>query len=210
MVLFLLFSVPLLYLGFTIFMQYESKKFSFHINACLKGILWFLPSFLIYFIMISVIDPSYKPFYYFLFYFFRDHFLFCGCALAGYFIFYGFSHPRKIPIPFLNHLAFFAGFFTLVAIKDFFSFSREFNIYILFILPFLRLFSIIIMSFLVDKFIDAFGMEKIPYGGLLILVPICTSGISYCYNVHLVLLAFILSVLLFAGAGVASYFLRDL
>jgi hypothetical protein len=210
MVLFLLFSVPLLYIGFTIFMQYESKKFTFHINACFKGLIWFFPSLLLYLIIISFFDPSYKPLHYYMFYFFRDHFLFCGLSIAGYFVFYRFSHPHEVHHPFLNLLAYFTGFFALVAIKDFFTFSREFNIYILFILPFLRLFSIIIMSFLMEKFIDGIGYEKIIFGAFLFLVPVCAGGISYCYNIHMVVLAFILSVVLFAGAGAASYFLQDL
>lgn len=210
MVLFLLFSIPVFYLLFSSFMQYESRNFSFNFTACIKGILWFFPSLILFFIVLLFFPISYKPFNYYFFYFLRDHFLPCVLAMSGYFIFYGFSHPRQIREPFLNLLSFFAGFFSLVAVKDFFTYISEYNFYLLFILPLLRLYTVILLSFLMEKFIDALGPEKILFGVLLFLVPVCAAFVSFFYNLNLTALAFILGCVLFFGAISTSYFFRDI
>ncbi|MBN2444061.1 MAG: hypothetical protein JXJ04_22045 [Spirochaetales bacterium] len=191
-------------------MQYGSKKFTFNYIAASKGILWFFPSLVFIMIFLLFWSVSYKPFNYYFYYLLRDHFLFCALAITGYFVFYGFSHPRKMGDPFLNLFSFFSGFFFLVALKDLFSYTGELNFYLLFIMPFLRLFTIVILSFFMDKFIDAYGSERIIYGGLLFLVPVSAGLVSYFYNINLSFLSFILSFLFFAGAGAASYFLKDI
>lgn len=190
-------------------MQYENKIFSFNFTACIKGILWFFPSLILFLIVLSLFPISYKPFNYYFYYFLRDHFLLCVCGIGGYFIFYGFSHPHQLREPFLNLLSFFTGFFLLVAVKDFFTFISEYNFYLLFILPFLRLFTVTIIAFLMDKLIESLGPEKILFGVLLFLVPVCTGFVSLFYNLNITTPAFILSLALSTGAITVSYFLKD-
>jgi hypothetical protein len=97
-----------------------------------------------------------------------------------------------------------------VAVKDFFAYTSEYNFYLLFILPFLRLFTVIIISFLMDKFIDAFGLEKILFGVLLFLVPVCAGFVSFFYHLDMSGLAFILSCALFIGSTTAIYVFKDI
>ena len=210
MVLFLLFSIPVFYILFSIFIQYEGKGFSFHFTVCIKGIIWFFPSLLLFLIILGFFQISYKPFNYYFYYFLKDHFLFCGLAIGGYFIFHGLTHSHQIRIPVLNLFSYFSGFFFLVALKDFFTYIGEYDFYLLFILPLLRLFTIIIISFLLDKFIEALGSEKILFGVLLLLIPVSAGFVSFFYNLNMTLLAFLLSLALFTGAGAASYVLKDL
>ena len=60
-----------------------------------------------------------------------------------------------------------------------------------------------------DKFINALGPEKILFGALLFLAPVCAGFVSYFYNINMLILASLLSIVLFAGAGVTSYLLKD-
>ncbi|MBN2533653.1 MAG: hypothetical protein JXB88_12210 [Spirochaetales bacterium] len=210
MTLFLLFSIPVFYLLFSVFMQYENKNFTFTFTAIIKGITWFFPSLLIFILVLLFFPVSYKPFNYYFYYFLKDHFLLCVLAAGGYFVFHGFSHPHQVQNPFLNLFSFFAAFFSFIAIKDFFVYKSEYNFYLLFILPLLRLFTVLILSFLMEKFIDALGPEKILFGVLMFFVPVSAGFVSFFYNLNLSALAFLLSFALFAGAVAASYFLKDL
>jgi hypothetical protein len=175
----------------------------------IKGILWFFPSLFVFRIIAGFFSISFQPFNYYLYFLCRDHLLFCALGIAGYFLFYRFEHPHDVQDTFLNILTFFAGFFLFVSIADFFTHYGEYNIYFLFILPLLRLFTILVISLLLNKFIEGLGLERIVIGLLLFLVPVCGALISFVYNLNLGLLAFFLSIGLFAGAGAAGYFLKD-
>ncbi|MBN1698387.1 MAG: hypothetical protein JW881_12805 [Spirochaetales bacterium] len=188
----------------------DTGKISINYVDFFKGAVWFFPSLLITLFFQQKHPGSYKAFFLYIHFFLKDHFCYTGAGLLGYMVFQKFRLPRTSKSSMPNLFSFFSGFYSLVAIQYFFMYYGDYDFYLLFILPFMWLSTILLLSFLTDKFFDAFRTTKILYGSLLFFLLVALGFITCFYMANLVLLSFILSLVLFAGSCATYYFLRDI
>ena len=209
MILFLLFSIPLFYISFSLLYHYKEGRIKFYFIDFFKGILWFFPVLLIYLFFKGFFQLSYKPFFQYMYYFNRDHFLQIIFVLSGYILLYYIRQPHNTKSRFIEVFSFLSGYYTLNCIQYFLTYINDLDLYILFTLPIIRLFTILTLSFLLDKFLEAFQTTKIFYGIIMFLVPVLSGFITIFHMRGLSLLSLFLSLGLFGGAFTAYYFLKD-
>jgi len=209
MILFLLFSIPVFYIFALLYTTLREKSIKIDFITFFKGAVWFIPSLFVLSIIQNLFSLSYKPVEHFLFYFYKDHLLYSLLGIVGYFVFFGFYRPPKQKNSFLLLLTFFSGFFTFVSIVDFFVHFGEFDFYTLFLLPIVRLFSIIGLSLIMERFLDEVSYMRIIYGASMIIIPVAGAFVSMTYTSNLGLLAFLIAMVFLACSGALYYFWKE-
>jgi hypothetical protein len=206
MAIFLLLSIPVFFLFATFYVNQASRRFVLDYISFFKGMIWFFPILIVLSFIQNIFKVSYKPVEHYLFYFYRDHFLYALAAVGGFFAFFRMSGSSRFKDPFLTPLAFFSGFYTLVSINNFLVYIGEFDLYILILLPMVRIASIVVLSLLIQRFIDEVSTMKIVYGIAMAGIPIVCSFVSFTFKVNLDIQAFILALSIAAGSCTLYYF----
>jgi hypothetical protein len=170
-----------------------------------RGILVFVPAAVLYFIIPTGVPPYLKPGALFLFYWLHDYLLFQGIAIIVFLLFFGFSGDGDEISVFL----FFAGFYTLAGVVDTIDYFGSYNLYVLFLLPVLRIGLLFATTLLLKLMLDAFQFLKVPF---LIGAPAlsCIPGIiALLFYRNFTLLSIVITVLFFGGALASFLLLRD-
>jgi hypothetical protein len=174
-----------------------------------KGAIWFVPALFVLSIIQNVFKVSYKPIEHFFYYFYRDHFLYALLGVVGYIVFYEINVTMRKKHSFLTPVTFLCGYYTLVSINDFLVYVGEFDVYLLFLLPLVRIATIIALALLIERFIDEVSNMKIVYGSLMAGVPIASGFVSFTYMINLDILAFIIAISLVAGSCGLYYLWKE-
>jgi hypothetical protein len=209
MALFLLLSVPSFLLFALLYTHKNAKRLDFDYITMFKGAIWFIPAFIVLSFLQNVFKVSYKPIEHYFYYFYKDHFLYTLFGVAGYFVFFGMSGVPRNKDGFLVPLTFLSGYFTLVSLDHFLIYIGDFDFYIAFVLPILRIATIIALSLLIERFADEVSNMKIVYGLIMAGVPILCATSSFAYMVNLGMLSFIVSIVILAGSCVLYYFWKE-
>jgi hypothetical protein len=209
MILFLLFSIPVFYLFALLYTTMREKRFEIDFITFFKGAAWFIPSLVVISIIQNVFSLSYKPVAHFFYYFYRDHLLYSLLGVVGFCVFFGMYRSPKQKNNFLLLITFFSGYFTLVSINNFFAFFGEFDFHTLFLLPIVRIFTIIALSLVMERFLDEVSVMKIIYGASMIIIPVAGAFVSLTYMRNLDILAFFLALVFLAGSCALYYLWKE-
>jgi hypothetical protein len=200
MALFLVFSIPIFLFFAILYSKQREKRFTLDFITLFKGAVWFIPSLLVLSFVQNIFKVSYQPYEHYLVYFYRDNLLYALFGVIGYFVFFGINGLPKNKDTFLTPLVFLSGYFTLFSINHFLVYMGEFDFYILFLLPMMRIATIIALSLLIERFADEVSTMKIVYGFIMAGVPIACGFVSFAYMANLGILAFILAIVMLAGS----------
>lgn len=170
-----------------------------------RGILVFVPAAVLYFIIPAGVPPFLNPGALFLFYWLHDYVLFHGIAMIAFLLFFGFSGDGDEISVFL----FFAGFYTLAGVVDTIDYFGSYNLYVLFLLPVLRIGLLFATTLLLTLMLDAFQFFKAPFlVGALALS--CVPGITaLLFYRNFILVSIVITVLFLGGALASFLLLRD-
>lgn len=209
MILFLVTSIPIFFFGITTFLNSNRDSSTIPIKAFFKGFLWFWPAILLYLLLMSFFPISYNPFGFYVYFLLNDHLLHLILVIGGYLLFYGIPDYRNIKEKIFELFAFLAGYFTLISLFDFISNYNHFGGYILFMLPLIRMATILLVSLLLMKFLFEIGMLRFFYLSLLIIIPFIANIITVAYMGNQIIISILLILAYVIGSGLCFYFLRE-
>lgn len=164
MSLFLLFSLPLFFL-LVITLPWRAKESpgtAALISMFLKGLLLFFPGLLLLLIARRIFGFSYMGVRLFLSLLLRDQLLPLLAAVGAFLIMKG-----KLDLPvleegaFLGVFAFLCGFMSMINLADMIRLWREWDAYVLFLLPLQRLAAVLFISMLARRFYPWEGREAV-------------------------------------------------
>lgn len=167
-----------------------------------RGILGFIPAAVLFFIIPAGVPPYLKPGGLFLFYWLHDFLLFQGIGIIVFLLFFGLSGDGDDISVFL----FFTGFYALSGIVDTIDYFGSYNLFVLFLLPILRISLLFATTLLLTLMLDAFQFLKAPFliGALALS---CIPGVSALFYYRNVTLVSIVITALFLGGAVAAFLL---
>jgi hypothetical protein len=209
MSLFLLFSIPLFFLIASLYCLKSEKRFKIDFITLFKGALWFIPSLVVLSFVQNIFKVSYRPVEHYLYYFYRDHFLYTLFAVVGYLVFFEVNVTLRKRHSFLTILTFLCGFFIMISVNQFFTYIGDFDLYNLILMPIARIATIIALSLIIERFTDEVSGMKIFYGFTMILAPIACGFISFTYMVNMDILALIVAIGLLAGSCGLYYLWKE-
>ncbi len=158
-----------------------------------KGMLHFVPVLILLLFFKRAVPLSFKPFNFYLFYTVRDHLLPFLIALAGCFFFL-----RKKD--FLELLFFLSGFYSLQALTGVIMNYGHYEMYILFLLPAIRMSVMLYFVLLFLRYLEWYGIVKIIFLFVLFLIPFAGGAITYLYMRFFTGTAFLLAALFLSGS----------
>lgn len=208
MVIFLLVSVPLSY-GFLMSLILPPRRYSRELWFWFfRGILTFIPAYILFLLMRKIVGLGFTPFGIFAYYFYHDAFLLPAFGVAGYLLLstyfphFGGRHLAEA-------LSFLSGYFTFVAAADFVRHFGGFDPYLLFLLPIMRLSTILVFAVLLPRALDQ--LSSVPYlligAGILYLAV--TAAVPLLSVLHFAWLAIALTAVIAAGSSYFFWLNRD-
>jgi len=208
MVLFLLGSVPLFY-GFLMSLILPPRRYGRELWFWFfRGILTFIPAYLLFLLLRKIVPLVFTPLGIYGYYFYHDAFLFGLLSVAGY-VLIAVYFPRSGDRSVGEVLSYLSGFFTCVAAADFVRHYGEFDLYLMFLLPVLRLSTILVFAILLPRALDRRG--EIPYHHIIaaVLFLALTAVVPLLYVIHLEWISILGAVVIAAGTGAFFWLNRD-
>lgn len=203
MVLFLLFSLPLLYL-MVLSLPWDSWKrpeAMVLVSTLFKGALMFFPGYLVIVILRGIVGFSYSGVLLYLSLFLRDQFFPLLVALAAFYLL-----RKKLAVAtseegvFLVVFSFVCGFLALVNVTDVLRSWGTWDASTLFLLPATRVAQTLIVALLARRYYPWEGREAAYYGTAALVVAAVLTLSSFLLIVNRPTWAILLTVASVAGA----------
>jgi hypothetical protein len=209
MTLFSVLAIPLFSMGITTYYYKDRFSINLPLLTFLKGIICFFIALLFYLIIRSFFHQSYTGWGLYLYHLVYDHFLYIVLSICGLFLFNGIPDGYNQQENVFESYIFFSGFFTLVAFVDFIEYSKRFDFFILFLLPLLRISTILAVTIFLIQFINNTSYLRFAFLSGLILLPFILNLITVLFLGKLIFFAIILTLIIFGGALFLFYFYKD-
>jgi hypothetical protein len=168
----------------------------------IKGFFYALPCLVGIFIMRRFLPLSYRHFPLYLHYFFTDHLIPVVFLAVLYFLAFSQKTFREL-------LMFGGGFYTLIGIVEVFSQYGQYEPYLLFLLPALRMAVLLFVTVFFIRYQEWYGVVRVLFLVLLVFVPFLSAAVTYLYMRAYLLWAGCLTVLLFLGSLAYTFLERD-
>ncbi len=207
MTLFHLAAIPLFLL--TLSGIYASKDTDFKklVVLSLKGAGVFIPAFLIYLLCRGAFGHSYRPFPLYFSGFFLDHALYFVAVLLGFLASYALSNLQRID--FLEISFFYAGFYTLASVQAVLLNWGAYDIYLLFLLPLLRIGVLLLSSLFFVNTVYAYGWSRAGYLSGFAALPIATACVTYLHETHRSILAIFVTIAFVSISFAIRYIVKE-
>lgn len=198
MFLFMIFAIPLSILFlFSLLKPGEALFFSASPSPGLsffRGILFFIPALIVILFLRGLLPISYRSWRLYLFYLFEYHLLEFVLGVAGCFLLMH-RHYEFIPVAF-----FLAGYYSSLSLYDLFKFSTDLNLLSLFLLPAVRISSLLFAAVLFGYYQEGYGLRRLLFLLLLFCIPVVGALVTYFYMTFYLIYAVILTIVCFLGA----------
>lgn len=168
----------------------------------IKGFFYALPCLVVILILRRFLPLSYRHFPLYLYYFFSDHLTPVVFLAVLYFLAFSQKNFRELVL-------FGGGFYSLIGIVEIFSKYGQYEPYVLFLLPALRMAVLLFVTIFFVRYQEWYGVLRVLFLILLILVPFIAAAITYLYMRAYLVWASCLTVLLFLGSLGYTYLERD-
>jgi hypothetical protein len=168
----------------------------------IKGFFYALPCLVVILILRRFVPLSYRHFPLYLYYLFTDHLIPVVFLAVLYFL----AYPQKT---FRDLLLFGGGFYTLIGIVEVFSQYGQYEPYLLFLLPAVRMAVLLFLTIFFLRYQEWYGVVRVLLLILLVFVPFLSAAITYLYMRAYLFWADFLTVLLFLGSLVYTFLERD-
>ncbi len=209
MSLFLLLAVPLFSLGITTYYYRDRFAITLPLLTYLKGIICFFIALIFYFIIKSFFPVSYTTGGLYLQHLVSDHLLYLILALGGLFLFKGIPDAYNQQENIFESFIFLSGFYSLVAFIDLAENIGKFDLFILFLLPLLRISTIVYATIFLVQFINDTSYLRFAFLAGLILLPFIITFTTVFFVTKLIFLAVFSTVLILAASIFLFYVCKD-
>ncbi len=173
-----------------------------------RGVLTFIPAYIIYLLLAGLVPLTFSYSGIYLYYFFYNALFYPFLGTLAYVVIKRFSKdPYTGSVS--EGFAFLAGFFTFVSVLEIVRHFPNYNAYLLFLLPTLRLAIIAALAFVIAKYYDSLGWQKWFFPAMGVLFIAATALVPFLFLIHLGYVAIIITVLLF-GLAVFPYAVMSL
>jgi hypothetical protein len=159
-----------------------------------RGILFFIPALIVILFFKGLLPISYRSWRLYLFYLVEYHLLEFVLGVAGCFLLMR-RHHEFIPVAF-----FLAGYYSSLSLYDLFMLSADLNLMSLFLLPAVRIFSLLFAAVLFGHYQEGYGLRRLLFMLLLFCIPVVGAMVTYFYMTFYLIYAVILAVVCFLGA----------
>jgi hypothetical protein len=204
MSLFLIVGLPLVFI-FILALRWTSERTPNAknlISICLKGLLCFLPGYLVLAIVRGIAGESLTGFTLYLTLLFRDHLTPFVIASGAFALFQSkIEYPTSDEGIVLAVFSFLSGFFALFGLMDFFARYGDWSASDLFLLPALRISALLILSSVSPRFYRFQGSYALAFMGCAAAVCLPLTLISWIYAVNLTGLSLALGGAALCGAA---------
>ena len=95
---------------------------------------------------------------------------------------------------------FLAGYYSSLSLYDLFKLSTDLNLLSLFLLPAVRIFSLIFAAVLFGHYQEGYGLRRLLFLLLLLCIPVVGALVTYFYMTFYLIYAVILAIICFLGA----------
>ena len=102
-----------------------------------------------------------------------------------------------------------AGFYAVVMLKTFLSHGGPCDGFLLFILPLLRVSTIVLSSVLLVNFVYAYGPARAACAAALLCMPLLTAAAAAAHATNRTVLSVLLGIVAIAAAVVGWFWLRE-
>jgi len=187
MVLYLIAGLPLFFIFVTFlpWNQDRTPRTLSLMSTFLKGALVFLPAYLVILLVRSVFGFSYEGLLLYLSLLQHDHLVPVLAGLGGFLLL-----QKRLSISgddetiFLTVFSYLSGFFGMLNLTDAFSASGSWDAYALFLLPSLRLATVLLVSLLARRFFRWEGTEGVLFCGAAAGLAILLSFSSLFFRIN--------------------------
>jgi hypothetical protein len=208
MFLFLICSLPLLF-SMVVLLPWgkgQAPRPLTLVSTYLKGMLLFFPGYLLILIMRRICGFSYDGFLLYLSLLMRDHLVPLLAALAAFILLQkSLRFSGTDEATFLTAFACLGGFLSMINLTDFLRMWGNWDGYVLFVLPFLRIASTLVLAMAAQRFYRWEGRDGWLYCAAGACVALVLAVVSYCAVINRPWLAIALTTVPVAGAGVLFY-----
>jgi hypothetical protein len=168
----------------------------------IKGFFYAIPCLVVILILRRFVPLSYRHLPLYVYYLFTDHLIPIVFLVVLYFLAYSQKTFREL-------LLFGGGFYTLIGIVEIFSQYGQYEPYLLFLLPAVRMAVLLFVTIFFLRYQQWYGVVRVLFLILLLFVPFLSAAITYLYMRAYLLWAGCLTVLLFLGSLVYTFLERD-
>ena len=168
MVLYLIAAVPLIF-AFVVFLPWNRSRAPETLTLMgtfLKGALVFLPAYLVILLLRAIFGFSYEGFFLYLSLLLHDHLVPVLAGLGGFLLLkWKLNITRDDETIFLTVFSFLSGFFGMLNLTDAFFASGSWDPYALYLLPSLRLATVLFVSLFAQRFFRWEGSDGVLFCG---------------------------------------------
>lgn len=209
MYLFSLAGIPAFTLFIVFFYKSANKEREFKSSSYPKGLLWCVLTLLFVVLFQKTTPLSYKTGALLVHFFLNEHLIFLLLGGLGFFFYRWMGNFQKNETLFIELVLFLGGYFSGVSLYYFVVFFGRSDLYILIMLPLIRMALIVLTAFLAEKCAGAFQWGKIPYILAFFVTPLVLSFLSVLFSLNHITETFILSFCVLAGSIVLHHFFKE-
>jgi len=176
------------------------------LSIFVKGLLCFLPGYILLAIFRGIIGSSLTGFTLYLSLFFREHLFPLALASGAFVLFQGkLEYPATDEGIVLAVFAFLSGFYALFGTMDFFALYGYWGAEDLFLLPLLRIATVLALSMIAPRFYRFQGSYAAAFMGCTAALCLPAAFISWIYALNVKILATALAGAAFCAAAAALF-----
>lgn len=159
-----------------------------------RGMLFFIPALIVILFLKGLLPISYRSWRLYLFYLFEYHLLEFVLGVTGCFLLMRRHYEFTLVAFFL------AGYYSLLSLYTLFDLSADLNVLSLFLLPAVRIFSLLFAAVLFGHYQEGYGLRRLLFLLLLFCIPVVGALVTYFYMTFYFIYAVILTIACFLGA----------
>jgi len=203
MSIFMLLAQPVFLLLILSFYRFKTN----YVYSFFKGLLIYIPVYIIYIVVFKFINESYRPFFLFSYILFKNYFLYEILLLLSFiFIFRSILSTKNTDELIFTFFAFSAGFYFGTSCVDFIVDFNIHDYFILFLLPLYRISFTAVFSVIIVYILESYGLHRVFYIGFLFVVILLVALGDFFYRINYYNLMLIFGVSFFL-AGVVLFVL---
>ncbi|RKX78658.1 MAG: hypothetical protein DRP87_05690 [Spirochaetes bacterium] len=208
MSIFAIFALPLFFLSILSFLPREEISRDELWIKYFRGLIVVSPLVVVLLFLKRELPATFPHARIYLFHLFFDHALFFFFAIIGYFITFSIIFTSNSNHSTVGVLSYMSGFYTLISPAELLIYYGKYNIYILFLIPFLRIALILYVSVTAGKAFYVEGWGRYLLFLSVIIFPAITAAVSLLYRLNYILSAVSLTAFLVVGSVTLFYFLH--
>jgi len=197
MSMFMLFAQPLFFIFVLSFYKFKEGYF----YTFFKGLLIYIPVYIVYSIVFKFVNESYRPFFLYSYILFKNYLLYkILLILIFILLFRNVFSARNSEELIFTFLAFSAGFYFGASCVDFIVNFNIHDYFTLFFLPLYRISITAVFAVIMVLVVDSYGLHRAAYTGSLLLAVLLAALGDFFYRINYYNVMLIFAIFFFSAS----------